>query len=66
MGFKLPLGLKDNRLLLEATEQAGVPMPLASLIHDPFVAALAQGLDEVDWAGIARITCQQAGLKQAA
>ena len=36
-------------------------MPLARLIHDRFVAALAQGLDEVDWASIARITCQQAG-----
>ncbi len=62
VGFKLPLGWKDNRLLLAAAEQAHVPMPLASLIHDRFVAALAGGLGEVDWAGMARISYRQAGL----
>jgi hypothetical protein len=31
VGFKLPLGLKDSRLLLQVAEQTGVPMPLASL-----------------------------------
>jgi len=40
-GFKLPLGLKDNRMLLAAAEDATVPMPMASLIHDRFVTALA-------------------------
>jgi 3-hydroxyisobutyrate dehydrogenase-like beta-hydroxyacid dehydrogenase len=62
-GFKLPLGLKDNRLLLAAAEEAAVPMPMASLVHDRFVAALAQGLGEADWAAIARIPYQNAGLK---
>jgi 3-hydroxyisobutyrate dehydrogenase-like beta-hydroxyacid dehydrogenase len=62
-GFKLPLGLKDNRLLLAAAEEATVPMPMASLVHDRFVAALAQGLGEADWAAIARISYQNAGLK---
>lgn len=61
-GFKLPLGFKDNRLLLAAAEQAAVPMPMASLVHDRFVAALAQGLGESDWAAIARISFQNAGL----
>jgi len=61
-GFKLPLGLKDNRLLLAAAEEAEVPMPMASLVHDRFVAALAQGLGEADWAAIARISYQNAGL----
>jgi 3-hydroxyisobutyrate dehydrogenase-like beta-hydroxyacid dehydrogenase len=61
-GFKLPLGLKDNRLLLAAAEEAAVPMPMASLIHDRFVAALAQGLGEADWAAIARISYKSAGL----
>ena len=61
-GFKLPLGLKDNRLLLVAAEQAAVPMPMASLVHDRFVAALAQGLADSDWAAIARISPQNAGL----
>jgi 3-hydroxyisobutyrate dehydrogenase-like beta-hydroxyacid dehydrogenase len=62
VGFKLRLGLKDNRLVLAAAEQAGVPMPLASLVHDRFVAALANGLGESDWAAIARVSYQQAGL----
>lgn len=63
-GFKLPLGLKDNRLLLAAAEEAAVPMPMASLIHDRFVAALAQGLGESDWAAISRISYQEAGLRK--
>jgi 3-hydroxyisobutyrate dehydrogenase-like beta-hydroxyacid dehydrogenase len=63
-GFKLPLGLKDNRLLLAAAEEAQVPMPMASLVHDRFVAALAQGLGESDWAAIARISYKDAGLRQ--
>jgi 3-hydroxyisobutyrate dehydrogenase-like beta-hydroxyacid dehydrogenase len=63
-GFKMPLGLKDNRLLLAAAEEAAVPMPMASLVHDRFVAALAQGLGEADWAAIARISYQSAGLRK--
>ena len=46
VGFKLPLGFKDNRLLLAAAEEASVPMPMASLMHARFVAALAQGLEK--------------------
>jgi 3-hydroxyisobutyrate dehydrogenase-like beta-hydroxyacid dehydrogenase len=65
-GFKLPLGLKDNRLLLAAAEEAMVPMPMASLVHDRFVAALAQGWGEADWAAIARISYQNAGLGKVA
>ena len=61
-GFKLPLGFKDNRLVLAAAEEASVPMPVASLVHDRFVAAMAQGLANSDWSAIARITYQNAGL----
>jgi 3-hydroxyisobutyrate dehydrogenase-like beta-hydroxyacid dehydrogenase len=63
-GFKLPLGFKDNRLLLTAAEEAAVPMPMATLIHDRFVAAFAQGLGESDWAAITRISYQEAGLRK--
>ena len=62
VGFKLPLGLKDNRLLLAAAEKASVPMPLASLIRDQFIAALAQGLKDADWAAIGRVSYRNAGL----
>jgi 3-hydroxyisobutyrate dehydrogenase-like beta-hydroxyacid dehydrogenase len=64
VGFKLPLGFKDNRLLLAAAEEVAVPMPMASLVHDRFVAGLAQGLGEADWASIARISYQNAGLRK--
>ncbi len=63
-GFKLPLGLKDNRLLLAAAEEAAVPMPLASLVRDRFLAALAQGWSEADLSIIARLAYQDAGLKE--
>jgi 3-hydroxyisobutyrate dehydrogenase-like beta-hydroxyacid dehydrogenase len=65
-GFKLPLGFKDNRLVLAAAEEAVVPMPIASLVHDRFVAAIAQGLSESDWSAIARLSFQGAGLERAA
>lgn len=61
-GFKVPLGMKDNRLLLAAAEEAAVPMPLASLVRDRFLAAMAQGMSEMDWAAIARISANDAGL----
>ena len=63
-GFKLPLGMKDNRLLLAAAEEVAAPMPMASLVRDRFVAALAQGLNEADWAAIARISYLNAGLER--
>jgi len=61
-GFKLPLGLKDNRLVIAAAEQAAVPMPMASLIHDRFLGAIAQGLSESDWSAIAKVSYRNAGL----
>ena len=61
-GFKLPLGMKDNRLLLAAAEEAAVPMPMASLIRDRFLAAVAQGMSESDWSAISRISAKEAGL----
>ena len=61
-GFKVPLGMKDNRLLLAAAEEASVPMPVASLVRDRFIAAMAQGMSDLDWAAIARIAANDAGL----
>jgi 3-hydroxyisobutyrate dehydrogenase-like beta-hydroxyacid dehydrogenase len=61
-GFKLPLGMKDNRLLLAAAEEVAVPMPMASLVRDRFLAAMAQGMAESDWSAISRISAKEAGL----
>jgi 3-hydroxyisobutyrate dehydrogenase-like beta-hydroxyacid dehydrogenase len=61
-GFKLPLGLKDNRLLLAAAEENAVAMPMASLIRDRFLAALGQGMGELDWSAISKLSARDAGL----
>src|SRR6266513_476781 len=66
VGFKLPLGLKDNRLVLAAADEAAVPMPMASLVHDRFVAAMAQGLGDSDWSAVARISFRNAEFEKAA
>jgi len=62
VGFKMRLGLKDNRLVLAAAEQAGVPMPMANLVHDRFVSALARGLGEADWSAVAQLAASDAGV----
>ena len=62
VGFALPLGLKDNRLVVAAADEVGVPLPLASLVHDRFIAAIAQGLGNSDWSAIARLSFESAGL----
>ena len=62
VGFKMPLGFKDNRLVLAAAEEAAVPMPMASLVHDRFLAAMAQGLENADWSAVARVAYKSAGL----
>ncbi|HEX9288359.1 MAG TPA: NAD(P)-dependent oxidoreductase [Anaeromyxobacteraceae bacterium] len=61
-GFALPLGLKDNRLLLETGERLAVPLPLASLVRDRMLAAMARGYGDQDWSAFARIAVEEAGL----
>ncbi len=63
-GFKLPLGLKDVNLALEAAGANSVPMPTASLIHDQLVSAMARGYGEMDWAVIAQVAAENAGLQK--
>jgi 3-hydroxyisobutyrate dehydrogenase-like beta-hydroxyacid dehydrogenase len=62
-GFRLPLGMKDNSLVLQAAQAASVPMPLASLVHDHFVTAMATGLGDFDWAAIAAVSYRNAGIQ---
>jgi 3-hydroxyisobutyrate dehydrogenase-like beta-hydroxyacid dehydrogenase len=62
VGFRMELGMKDNRLVLAAAEEAVVPMPIASLIRDRMLAATAQGMADADWSAIARISFREAGL----
>ena len=61
-GFATKLGLKDIRLVLQAAETASVPMPIASVVRDRFVTAMARGNAEKDWSVLGRIAAEDAGL----
>jgi 3-hydroxyisobutyrate dehydrogenase-like beta-hydroxyacid dehydrogenase len=60
-GFKLPLGMKDVRLALQAGEARATPLPLASLLRDQFIAAIAHGDGDKDWSAIAAGAFRNAG-----
>lgn len=60
--FALKLGFKDIRLLLETSRECMAPMPVASLIWDQFLSAMALGQGESDWSSVARIAARNAGL----
>jgi 3-hydroxyisobutyrate dehydrogenase-like beta-hydroxyacid dehydrogenase len=62
-GFALQLGLKDVRLVLAAAEECAAPMPLATLVHDHLLSALAQGQGEMDWSSMTQVIARNAGLK---
>jgi 3-hydroxyisobutyrate dehydrogenase-like beta-hydroxyacid dehydrogenase len=63
-GFVLPLGLKDIRLVLQAAEAVSVPMPIASVVRDRFITAMARGNQDKDWSVIGRVAAEDAGLTQ--
>jgi 3-hydroxyisobutyrate dehydrogenase-like beta-hydroxyacid dehydrogenase len=60
--FKLSLGLKDIGLVLQTAAASKVPMPLASLLHDHLLAAVAKGRGDLDWTGLAGEVSEGAGL----
>jgi 3-hydroxyisobutyrate dehydrogenase-like beta-hydroxyacid dehydrogenase len=62
-GFAIPLGLKDIRSALSAAEARRVPMPVASLVRDHFISAIARGGEMQDWSALARVAAEDAGLK---
>jgi 3-hydroxyisobutyrate dehydrogenase-like beta-hydroxyacid dehydrogenase len=62
-GFKVPLGLKDIKLVLAAAEAVSAPMPIASLVRDHLLTAMARGRSELDWSSLAQIPAENAGLK---
>jgi 3-hydroxyisobutyrate dehydrogenase-like beta-hydroxyacid dehydrogenase len=64
-GFSFPLGQKDNRLMLAAAEALGVPLPLASLVHDRLLSLRSQGIGaEHDWSALALCAMSDAGLSK--
>jgi 3-hydroxyisobutyrate dehydrogenase-like beta-hydroxyacid dehydrogenase len=65
VGFALPLGLKDVRLVQQAADAQRVPMPIASVLHDRFVTAMARGHERSDWSVIGQVAAEDAGLARA-
>jgi len=65
VGFALPLGFKDVRLVMQAAEARAVPMPIASVLHDRFVTAMARGYERMDWSVIGQVAAEDAGLARA-
>ena len=60
-GFKMTLGLKDVRLVLEAADQTATPMPFASVLKDNFLDGIAHGGANRDWAALAEVAARRAG-----
>jgi 3-hydroxyisobutyrate dehydrogenase-like beta-hydroxyacid dehydrogenase len=60
--FKLSLGLKDVGLVLHTAAASTVPMPLAGLLHDHLLAAVAKGRGDLDWTALAGEVSEAAGL----
>jgi 3-hydroxyisobutyrate dehydrogenase-like beta-hydroxyacid dehydrogenase len=61
-GMKLPLGLKDVELALTAGGTAHVPLPLAGVVRDSLLEALAAGDEDVDWSALALVSARRARL----
>ena len=64
-GFRLSLTLKDLRLALAAAEEVNVPMPLADVVHESLLEAVAHGDGERDLAVLAKVSMRRAGAEGA-
>jgi 3-hydroxyisobutyrate dehydrogenase-like beta-hydroxyacid dehydrogenase len=61
--FRLSLTLKDIRLALAAADDARVPMPLADVVHESLLEAVAHGQGDRDLAALAVMAMVRAGLE---
>lgn len=61
-GFRMPLGLKDAKLALEAADELRAPLPVADLARERLLTALARGREDWDWSGFASVIREAAGL----
>jgi 3-hydroxyisobutyrate dehydrogenase-like beta-hydroxyacid dehydrogenase len=48
--------------VMAAAESLNVPMPVASLVRDHFITALAHGWEEKDWSAVSLVSAEAAGL----
>lgn len=56
------VGLKDSALALAAGEDAGVPMPYATVFHDKCAVGITDGMGQWDWSCLAVVAERQAGI----
>lgn len=63
-GFALPLGYKDIGLALAAADATRVPLPLAGVLRDSLLEALAGGQENVDWSIMAEVAARRAHLDE--
>jgi 3-hydroxyisobutyrate dehydrogenase-like beta-hydroxyacid dehydrogenase len=52
-GFRLVLGWKDIRLMLQIAAESATPLPIGSLLRDRLLSAIAKGRGELDWSALA-------------
>ena len=60
-GFRAELGYKDVQLALSAAKDLQVPLPMASLISDRFLALIAGGGGALDWSALGLLAKRDAG-----
>ena len=46
----------------DTAARSGVPMPVASVLHDRWLAAYAKGRGEVDWSAVALSASEDSGV----
>lgn len=63
-GFALALALKDFSLITAAASEQRTPMPLAALVRERMVTALEAGRGNYDFAGLASVIREAAGLPE--
>jgi len=61
-GFRLPLALKDIELVLGASKDLAVPMPIVSVLRDQLLEAIAAGDGDLDRAAMSLVPQREAGL----
>ena len=63
-GFRLPLGLKDVKLALDAAQAKSLTLPSAEIVRDNMQAGIDQGMEAKDWSALAAVARHRAGLDE--
>lgn len=63
-GFALPLGLKDVMLAQDAAFAEQVPMPMAGVLRESLLEAMADGAEHMDLSALANASARRANLQK--